>query len=237
MLQNVKLPPSNGYASIVDNFGQVENKGIELAMNATIFDKKDFGWNISTNFSLNRNKLVRLNSNLEFQLGPSVGFAEAYPIMFMEGMPLGIFWGAQTNGIYKDWDEANSSGISGATPGEIKYINNHIDVDANGNPLPLQQINFADFVQIGDPNPDFTFAITNNFRYKNFDANILLTGQKGGDLFWADSWLLLGNNNTRNGLVSAVEDGWQAPLTVDSSGNVIYSPASGNTDGAIYPAP
>lgn len=238
LLQNVKLPASNGFASIVDNFGQVENKGLELAVNATIFDKKDFGWNIGTNFSLNRNKLVRLNSNLQFQLGPSVGFAETNPIMFMEGMPLGIFWGAQTDGIYKDWDEALSSGIANAAPGEIKYRNNHIDLDANGNPLPIQKIDFADFVQIGDPNPDFTFAVTNNFRYKNFDASVLFTGQKGGDLFWVDSWSLLGNNTSRNGLSSAFTDSWQAPLDVDlATGQLTFNPDTGNTEGATHPAP
>lgn len=238
LLQNVTLPASNGYASIVDNFGQVENKGIELALNAAIFDKKDFGWNIGTNFSMNRNKLVKLNSNLQFQLGPSVGFAQTNPIMFMEGMPLGIFWGAQTEGIYKDWEEAINSGISGAAPGEIKYVNNHIDLDADGNPLAIQQINFDDYVKIGDPNPDFTFAITNNFRFKNWDASFLFTGQKGGDLFWVDSWSLLGNNNSRNGLLSAFTDSWQAPLDVDlATGQVTYNPASGNTEGVSNPAP
>jgi len=237
LLQNVRLAPSNGFASIVDNFGQVENKGIEIAVNATVIDNKDFGWNVGTNFSLNRNKLVSLNSNLQFQLGPSVGFSEANPIMFMEGMPLGIFWGAQTNGIYRDWDEAIASGISGAAPGEIKYVNNHVDVDADGNPLAIQEINFEDFVQIGDPNPDFTFAITNNFRYKNFDASFLFTGQRGGDLFWVDSWSLLGNNNSRNGLRSAVSEAWQAPLDVDvATGTVTFNPASGNMDGAVHPA-
>lgn len=238
LLQNVILPASNGFSSIVDNFGQVENKGIEIAINATIFDKKDFGWNIGTNFTLNRNKLISLNSNLEFQLGPSVGFAQTNPIMFMEGMPLGIFWGAQTNGIYKDWDEAIASGINGAAPGEIKYINNNIDLDADGNPLAIQQINFDDYVQIGDPNPDFTFAFTNNFRYKNWDASFLFTGQKGGDLFWVDSWSLLGNNNSRNGLLSAFTDSWKAPLDVDvATGQLVYNPSSGNMVGVSNPAP
>jgi TonB-linked SusC/RagA family outer membrane protein len=237
LLQNVLLPASNGFASIVDNFGEVENKGVELGINAALFDTDKFGWNVSGNFSLNRNKLVKLNSNLEFQLGPSVGFSQANPIMFMEGQPLGIFWGAQTNGIYQDWDEAIASGIDGAAPGEIKYINNHVDLDDNGQPLATQEINFDDYVQIGDPNPDFNIAITNNFRLGNWDMSVLFTGEKGGDIFWVDSWALTGNQNSRNGLLSSFEDSWKAPLSVDASGNVTYNPADGQTTNVGNPAP
>ena len=234
LLQFVTLPASNGFASIVDNFGEVENKGFELAINTAIFEEKDFSWNISGNFSLNRNKLISLNSNLEFQLGPNVGFAQTNPIMFMEGMPLGIFWGAQTDGIYRDWEEANNSGISGATPGEIKYINNNTNtIDGDGK----QVINFDDYVQIGDPNPDFNVAITNNFKYKNWDASILITGQKGGDLFWVDSWQLLSNTGARNGLLSAFQDSWKAPLELNRvTGELTYNPAIGNTTGVGNPA-
>jgi TonB-linked SusC/RagA family outer membrane protein len=238
LLQNVNLPPSNGFATIVDNFGEVENKGLELSISASLFDDNDFSWDISGNFSLNRNKLVSLNSNLEFQLGPSVGFAQTRPIMFMEGMPLGIFWGAQSEGIYSDWEEANNSGINGAAPGEIIYRNNSIDRDINGNPLAIQEIDFDDYVQIGDPNPDFNVAITNNFKYKNWDASILITGQKGGDLFWVDSWSLLGNNNSRNGLLSAFNDSWKAPLDVNrATSELSYNPTSGVTTGINNPAP
>ncbi|HEY5687831.1 MAG TPA: TonB-dependent receptor [Yeosuana sp.] len=238
LLQNVLLPASNGFSSIVDNFGEVENKGIEIGINASIVDTKDFGWNVSGNFSLNRNKLRKLNSNLEFQLGPTVGFLQANPVMFMEGMPLGIFWGAQTDGIYEDWDEAINSGIEGAAPGEIKFRNNSIDLDSNGQPLPVQQINFDDFVQIGDPNPDFNIAITNNFHLGNWDLSLLFTGQKGGDIFWVDSWSLTGNQRSTNGLSSAFVDSWKAPLSVDpSSGEIQYNPSAGNTINTGNPAP
>ena len=36
---------------------------------------------------------------------------------------------------------------------------------------------------IGDPNPKFTFGITNNFTYKSFDLNFLLQGSIGGDMW------------------------------------------------------
>ena len=233
LLQNVILPASNGFVRILDNFGEVENYGLEIGLNADVINNKEFQWSFGTNFTLNRNNLKSLNSNLDFQLGPTVGFAQENPILFKVGSPIGIFWGAQTNGIYESWAEANASGIVGAAPGEIRYVNNSSNaVDGNGN----QIINFDDYVQIGDPNPDFNVAISNNFKYKNWDLSMLITGQKGGDLFWVDSWPLTGNSNSRNGLTAAFNDSWKAPLGVDSNGQVFYDPALGNTTGVNYPA-
>ena len=234
LLQNVQLPVSNGYTSRVDNFGEVENKGIDLNINSIILEKDDFTWDINANLGINKNKLVKLNSNLDFQLGPSIGFSQAYPILFMVGQPLGIYWGAQTDGIYANWDEAINSGIAGAAPGEIKYVNNYIDLDEFGQPLAIQEINFDDYVKIGDPNPDFTYSISNNFSYKKWDASFLFTGQKGGDLFWVDSWQLSGLQKSTNVLTSSFQNSWIAPITYEN-GNFLYDPSVGNLNNAIHP--
>ena len=235
LLQYVQLPPSNGYVSRVDNFGEVENKGIEFNVNSVLVENDYFDWDINANIGLNRNNLNKLNSNLDFQLGPSIGFSQAYPILFMVDQPLGIYWGAQTDGIYADWEEAVNSGIAGAAPGEVKYVNNFVDLDDSGQPLALQEINFDDYVKIGDPNPDFTYSISNNFRYKKWDANILFTGQKGGDLFWVDSWQLSGLQKTTNVLTSSFENSWIAPIVYED-GNYVYNPQVGGLNNANHPA-
>ena len=148
LLQNVNLPPSNGYSSRVDNFGEIENKGFEIGLQIDMLKKTDFKWNLYSNYSLNRNKLVSLNSNLDYQLGPSIGFSQAQPIMFMVGQPLGIFWGAETNGIFENWEQANASGIPNAAPGEINYVNHSIEYDEFGDPSDNQVIDFDDDVKL-----------------------------------------------------------------------------------------
>ena len=235
LLQNVNLPASNGYATRVDNFGEIENKGYEIGLQAEMVRNDNFSWDLNSTFSLNRNKLVKLNSNLEYQLGPSIGFSDARPIMFMVGQPLGIFWGAETDGIFENWEQANASGIPNAAPGEINYVNHHVDYDASGNPSENQVIDFEDYVKLGDPNPDFNFSIGSEFKYKNWDLNLLFTGQQGGDLLWVDSWQLSGLFRTRNHLTDSFENSWKAPLTY-SSGTLVYDPAVGNTTGAAHPA-
>ena len=234
LLQNVNLPLSNGYSSRVDNFGEIENKGFEIGLQADLIKNNNFSWNLYSNFSLNRNKLISLNSNLDYQLGPSIGFTEARPIMFMVGQPLGIFWGAETNGIFENWEQANASGIPNAAPGEINYVNHSVAYDEFGNPSENQLIDFDDYVKIGDPNPDFTYSFGSEFNYKNWDLSILFTGQKGGDLFWVDSWQLSGLFRTRNQLLDSFENSWKAPLSY-SNGSVIYDPTVGNTVGATHP--
>jgi TonB-linked SusC/RagA family outer membrane protein len=234
LLQNVNLPQSNGYSSRVDNFGEIENKGFEISLQADLIKNNNFSWNLYSNFSLNRNKLISLNSNLDYQLGPSIGFTEARPIMFMVGQPLGIFWGAETNGIFENWEQANSSGITNAAPGEINYVNYSVTYDEFGNPSENQLIDFDDYVKIGDPNPDFTYSFGSEFNYKNWDLSILFTGQEGGDLFWVDSWQLSGLFRTRNQLSDSFENSWKAPLSY-SNGSIIYDPTVGNTVGATHP--
>jgi TonB-linked SusC/RagA family outer membrane protein len=234
LLQNVNLPVSNGFTSRVDNFGEVENRGIEFSAAGKIIANNNFSWDVRANLGFNRNKLIALNSNLDFQLGPSVGFSQAKPILFKVDQPLGIFWGAQTNGIYRDWDEAIASGIEGAAPGEIKYINNNIDLDESGQPSAIQQINFEDYVKIGDPNPDYTFSFINNFSFKNWDLSVLFTGQKGGDLFWVDSWQLSGLQKQTNVLSSSFNDSWRAPLTI-VNGQITFDPAVGKIDNVNHP--
>jgi TonB-linked SusC/RagA family outer membrane protein len=234
LLQNVNLPLSNGYSSRVDNFGEIENKGFEISLQADLIKNNNFSWNLYSNFSLNRNKLISLNSNLDYQLGPSIGFTEARPIMFMVGQPLGIFWGAETNGIFENWEQANSSGITNAAPGEINYVNYSVTYDEFGNPSENQLIDFDDYVKIGDPNPDFTYSFGSEFNYKNWDLSILFTGQEGGDLFWVDSWQLSGLFRTRNQLSDSFENSWKAPLSY-SNGSIIYDPTVGNTVGATHP--
>lgn len=234
LLQNVNLPVSNGFTSRVDNFGEVENRGIEFSAAGTIIANNNFSWDVRANLGFNRNKLIALNSNLDFQLGPSVGFSQAKPILFKVDEPLGIFWGAQTNGIYRDWDEAIASGIEGAAPGEIKYINNNIDLDESGQPSAIQQINFEDYVKIGDPNPDYTFSFINNFSFKNWDVSVLFTGQKGGDLFWVDSWQLSGLQKQTNVLSSSFNDSWRAPLTI-VNGQITFDPSVGKIDNVNHP--
>ncbi len=56
-----------GYSSRIINAGEVQNKGVELVLNAKPIVKPDFDWNVMLNWSTNENEIMELNDNLEKQ--------------------------------------------------------------------------------------------------------------------------------------------------------------------------
>ncbi len=159
LLNTVLLPSSLGFTSTIQNVGKVQNKGVELGLDAQLFTRS-FKWDINANISFNRNKVIKLK-NGEDILGGSVNvvaLADNTNIL-REGRPMGQFWGYLEDG-YDDL-------------GKIKYK----DLTPDG------KLTIADKTYIGDPNPDFIFGLNSNMSYKNFELNIFFQGTYGNDLF------------------------------------------------------
>jgi outer membrane receptor protein involved in Fe transport len=76
------FPPSTGYASVLDNVGELSNRGIELQINTRNIQSPDFGWSSTLNFSLNRNRVEKLAGN---------PFTEGYNNWVAEGHALGVW--------------------------------------------------------------------------------------------------------------------------------------------------
>ena len=159
LLNTVLLPSSLGFTSTIQNVGKVQNKGVELGLDAQLFTRS-FKWDINANISFNRNKVIKLK-NGEDILGGSVNvvaLADNTNIL-REGRPMGQFWGYLEDG-YDDL-------------GKIKYK----DLTPDG------KLTIADKTYIGDPNPDFIFGLNSNMSYKYFELNIFFQGTYGNDLF------------------------------------------------------
>jgi outer membrane receptor protein involved in Fe transport len=76
------FPPSSGYASVLDNVGELSNHGIEVQINTRNVDEQNFGWNTTLNFSRNRNKVEKLAGS---------PFTEGYNNYVAEGYALGVW--------------------------------------------------------------------------------------------------------------------------------------------------
>ena len=61
----VNISPSSGYTQRYVNSGEIENKGIELALNATIIRSNDFTWDLQVNWFKNVNKVLSLYEGVE----------------------------------------------------------------------------------------------------------------------------------------------------------------------------
>lgn len=80
LLIEADVPTSSGFTSTVKNAGELENKGIELALNATIFDTEDFTWSTNIKWWKNESEITRLDVP-SFQEG---GFAASLGTFLIE---------------------------------------------------------------------------------------------------------------------------------------------------------
>ena len=183
---------SNFYLGTTDldvlrNVGSINNNGIEFSLTSTNIDTRDFRWSTNLNFARNRNEVVELSGGTEQIASGAPGyFSGASTYILREGDPIGQFWGLDYQGVFQGGDipagtalEARSFDQDGnPIPGEPLFAE-VADVEGNFNGL----IDENDRQVIGDPNPDFTFGVTNTVSYKNFDLNVFFQGAVGGDIF------------------------------------------------------
>lgn len=191
LLRERNLALSSGYDRMWVNDGKIQNRGFEATINGIIVDTRDWGFDATFVFSMNRNKVLDLGSSLESGLisDPRTGMEyevvgnlreqyRAYTNILAIGQPINVFYGYKTNGIIQTLQEGLAAGLTGeyAQPGEFKYVNIY---DGDGT---VGVINENDRCIIGDPNPDFTASLNLAFRWKNFDASIFLNGVFGNDV-------------------------------------------------------
>lgn len=169
------------------NVGSLENKGIELTLNTTNITNKDFMWTSNLVFSLNRNKVLELdtdNSSIEKSYQPS---STNYIVTKTTvGEPLGQFWGYKVIGRFDDasdfyYKDAEGNVKQVAIPEgnsiakNSTWIGDYIYEDLNQD----GKINNEDATFIGNPEPKFTYGIGNTFSYKGLDLTIFFSGSYG----------------------------------------------------------
>ncbi|HPT43074.1 MAG TPA: TonB-dependent receptor [Paludibacteraceae bacterium] len=160
MLMWVTLPAgSAAVSSIQRNEGEMTNQGIELSLSSKNLVGK-FKWNTDFNISHNQNMLVKLDFKQVYYDARVTDILSDYAVKNMPGRPLGGFWGYESQGVDPE-------------TGELMYVDKNDD----------GFINASDRGYIGDPNPDFTYGMTNSFSFKNFNLSVLLQGTYGNDIF------------------------------------------------------
>jgi TonB-linked SusC/RagA family outer membrane protein len=164
-----------GYSNMMDNVGNVDNKGIEFELNTANIVNNDFSWNTSFNLSLNRNKITSLGSD-----NSDIRSGQGSTIIQRVGYPINSYFLLDVERTLRAADfEADGktpkSGIAiyaGQKAGDTKWV----DVNKDG------KITSADYAVAGNYQPKFEWGFTNTFKYKGFDASVLLQGRVGGKL-------------------------------------------------------
>lgn len=169
-----------GVPQFWNNIGSLRNTGIEIEVTTRNIQTKSFKWSTSGNISQNRNSIIELGT--EAYLLNQGERTEVYRNKV--GNPLVQYFGFKTDGVWISQEQINKAIAGGLTsslsnvfvPGGLKIV------DVNGD----NKIDNEDRTDLGNPYPDFTWGITNNFSYKGFDASFSFQGVKGGKLINGD---------------------------------------------------
>ncbi|MGY2131689.1 SusC/RagA family TonB-linked outer membrane protein [Hymenobacter sp. HD11105] len=115
------LPYVNGYRSVTENVGKLENRGLEISLNTRNFDK-EFKWSTNFNISFNRNKITELAAPIQSGQLASV----------RQGQPIGVFWGRKYAGV----DPANGDALYYAEDNSTTTDITQSPLQVVGNPNP-----------------------------------------------------------------------------------------------------
>ena len=199
LLLNVSVPSASGYETVLTNIGEVENTGLELFLE-TQNVTGDFSWSTSVNFSTNRNEVTAL--------GPgdapirSAGVAGIRHITQV-GSEIGSYFGYKVEGVYQSEQEIQNAPedmVGDPSPGDLRFA------DTNGD----DRITPDDKTVTGSYQPDFTYGITNTFRYAGFDLRVFLQGVEGRDILNLTN-RHMGNGEFNFNQYSFFLDRWQSP--------------------------
>jgi outer membrane receptor protein involved in Fe transport len=149
---------ATGYNNKFINAGDVENKGLEIALFVRPVHTQNFDWRMEVNWAANRNKVLDLNGIDNLQLASMQG---------------GVSINAALNEAYGT--------IRGS---DYIYLDGKRVVGTNGRYKTTTTSNNI----IGNINPDWTAGVTNSFRYKNVNFSFLIDTRQGGDLFSLDMY-------------------------------------------------
>lgn len=153
LITRVQQDASFGYAYKWMNAGDMQNKGIEATLNLAPVRNENFSWDISMNFSKNKNELTRLADGVE-----SVEITRAPFNVTLQGQ-IGQAYGQIFGKDYVYDDNGNKL------------------IDSNGLYVA------SDVKALGSYLPDYNMGIRNSFRYKSFSFGALIDIQKGGKYY------------------------------------------------------
>ena len=208
LLLSVNVPSTTGFLSKLQNVGKLENKGIEFTINTENIVSKNFRWSTSVNFGANRNKITDLG-------GQQIGTLNRA----QEGQPLGVFFAKE---------------FAGADPlnGDALFVKNTVKADGSKDRSTTSNVNDAQDVRIGNPNPDFIYGMRNTLTYKGLDLDILLQGIYGNSIFNAGGQYMSASGS--NGFDNQTRDqlgAWKKPgdITKIPEARMFYANGTDNS--------
>jgi TonB-linked SusC/RagA family outer membrane protein len=183
LLYSINIPiMNNNISSIPSNIGKLANRGTELTLTGIPVQTKDFSWEVTFNYSLNRNKVVSIlgldndGDGKEDDLTSSKIFI---------GHPYGVSYDFEQIGM---WQMADYQ--AGIIPDGFSYGTYKVrDIDGDG-----KYTADKDRTILGYTDPSYRFGIENVLRYKGWELKAFINSIQGGkDYYYAQPGNVLSN--------------------------------------------
>ena len=210
-----KLAYVSGFSSQWQNIGKIQNKGIELKLNTTNIQSRDFLWQTDFNISFIKNTLKSLQDGTSY-IQSATSFNSNFSgndYISVVGSALGDMYGYVFDGVYQTSDfnvlpDGTMQLKPGVTdisthagkvePGMVKYK----DITGDG------KITTDDRTSIGNGQPDWYGGITNTFNWKGVDFSFMFQFSYGNDVYNATRMFNTQSQDERSNQLAEVADRW-----------------------------
>jgi TonB-dependent starch-binding outer membrane protein SusC len=185
LLANLPIPGSSGFSSILINSGSIENKGVELAINASVIEKNNLKWNIGGNISKNETQVLKLAVATKQFFTANIPSPLDRPVnIIREGEVLSAFWGYKEDGLNEK--------------GDIKYK----DINGDG------KIDGNDQTILGSPFPNLLYGFNSNLNYKGINLTVFFQGVSGVKVFNSNDFMIANSMTRISNQLNEVNNRW-----------------------------
>jgi len=219
VLLNIPEPTSAGGATPpAENAGKIRNSGLELEASFKQTISSDWGYTVSGNFATVNNDVVSLAGG-----EPIVGGRidnNYYATITEVGHPIGSFYLLQQDGIFQNNQQIFTHAYQGPgiRPGDVMYK------DVNGDGV----IDQNDRTIVGSPIPKFTYGLSGDVTYKNFDLSFFFQGVYGNKIYDQVNTDIEGFYRPFNITEQTATQSWTGPGTSNTQPLLSWTDATNN---------
>ncbi len=211
LLGEKAIDPTNAFPSALINYGSLNNKGIELALNTLNINKKHFTWSSTLALSFNKNKMTEINTRDENVYGLTGGYG-----VNRIGYPMDAVFSFRSAGL----DPANGSMTVYDAAGKV--VKNY---DQSGT-IVANMTDINGLVYSGTLRPKYTTGFTNTFTYQQLTLSIMIIAN-GGNVM-RDVVPVIDYGFPRSNVDSRVMNFWRKPGDENKPGMLPAPDLKGN---------
>ena len=220
VIMNLSKSAVYGTSAYYANCGKIQNKGVELSLQASLINLRDLEWIVGGNIAFVDNKIKSLGNTNQQVIQYSDG---SMVVNRVNGSPY-EFYGLRADGVYSTQAEAEAASLVNSSnqayaAGDVRYIDQNND----------GRIDSKDYVSLGSATPDYFGGFYTYIRYKQFALNAEFSYSKGNKAYNAVRRTLESVSSFAN-QSTAVANRWSVEGQVTDIPRATYNDAIGNND-------